>query len=406
MPHAPGQTAPQPPTPGRLPDGEGAATGRLLLLCLAVFVCYLTVGVPLPVIPLFVRHSLGFGDILVGVAVGCQFFATVGTRKYAGAVSDRAGPHVALRKGLLFCAAAGAFYLAAALAPVHPVAKLGVLLLGRLCLGVGESLVLTGMVTWGLGLCAPQSAGRVFAWAGVAVYGALAAGAPVGMALFRSLGFAGTALAITALPLASLLLCRSIPPVAPVAGRRWPFLRIVGFIWRPGVALGLQGVGFAGIGAFVSLYFGSMGWARAGLALTAFGLSFVCARLLFGHLPDRLGGPRVALASFVVECAGQFLLFAAPGEPVALLGAALTGFGCSLVYPSLGLEAVRLTPPEARGTAMGAFAAFQDVAYGVTGPVTGAIAEVMGYGSVFLTGALCAVAGFLMVLPMLRRARA
>lgn len=386
------------------PTSQPPATSLwpVVLLCLTVFLGYLTVGMPLPVIPLFVRHTLGYSDGLVGCAVGIQFFATVLTRKYAGATADRAGGQTALSRGLAACAVAGATYLLAARVPLGPAWQLAILMAGRIVLGFGESMLLTGVLVWSIALAGATRSGTVMSLVGMAMFSAWALGAPLGLALAGEHGFEAVGLCVTLLPLLGFAVKAPVPKARSLAGNPVPFRRVVGIIWRPGLALGLQGVGFAGIGAFVSLYFSTKGWSGAGLALSAFGGAFIVARAVCGKLPDRLGGIRVAVVFFCIEAAGLLVLAGAPSVALAFCGAALTGFGCSLIYPSLGVETVRLAPPAYRGTALGAYSAFQDIAAGVTGPTTGIVAGLFGYGSVFCIGAVAALAGLAVTLTIHR----
>jgi predicted MFS family arabinose efflux permease len=58
--------------------------------------------------------------------------------------------------------------------------------------------------------------------------------------------------------------------------------------------------------------------------------------------------------------------------------------------------------PANRGSAMGAFVAFLDIAYGLAGPAAGLVAGWFGYAAVYLLGAACALLGAAMVLSRRR----
>jgi MFS family permease len=240
---------------------------------------------------------------------------------------------------------------------------------------------------------------------GAAIYGALAVGGPLGLLLVNHVGFSGAMAVSAVLPCLGLTVISRLPGVSPHAhAERPPFRSVIGRIWIHGAIVCLQGIGFASIGAFFVLYFLHRHWSFAGLGLTAFGSGFVLVRVVFGHLPDRVGGLTVANVSLIVEAVGQVLIWSATDPMIALIGAFLTGLGCSLIFPAMGREVVHRVDSHLRGAALGGFAAFQDLAYGLTGPLAGLLADRAGYNSVFLIGALAATTGFFITL-CLRRSR-
>ncbi|WLE62000.1 arabinose transporter [Burkholderia plantarii] len=378
---------------------------RLHLLAAILFVSYLCVAIPLPVIPVFVTHRLGLDNVWAGLGVGIAFLSTIFTRGYAGNLADRLGAKTAVVRGMLLYAGGAAISLLAGFAGA-PWAAFGTLVLGRLLLGLGESLVGVGIITWGVGLVGPARSGQVLALVGAAIYGAFALGGPIGLVLLERVGFSGTMAVSALLPCIGLAVVAGLAGIAPHPhGKRPSFASVVGRLWLHGLVVCLQGIGFAAIGAFFALDFLHNGWHYAGLGLTAFGVGFVLVRVLFGHLPDRVGGLPVAIGSLAVETVGQLMIWSANDPGLALAGAFLTGLGCSMVFPAMGREVVHLVAPHLRGAAMGAYAAFQDLAYGLTGPVAGMLADRSGYGGVFLAGGVAALIGMLVVL-YLQRVRA
>ena len=100
------------------------------------------------------------------------------------------------------------------------------------------------------------------------------------------------------------------------------------------------------------------------------------------------GQQRLTTVSLLIEAAGQVLMWQACSAWAALVVAAISGIGFSLVFPSMGVEAVRRLPPQNRGAAAGGCVAFFDLALGIGGPAAGLAATAFDYPAVFLVGAV------------------
>jgi MFS family permease len=60
--------------------------------------------------------------------------------------------------------------------------ELALLIVGRILMGLGESLFLTGLMTWGIGRLGAARTGVVMSWTGIAIYAAIGLGASAGLA--------------------------------------------------------------------------------------------------------------------------------------------------------------------------------------------------------------------------------
>jgi len=377
-------------------DSGTPLTLRIVQIVLFTFLAYLVIGMQLAVLPPFVHDDLGFGAVLAGLVISTQYVATLLSRGFAGRTSDTAGPKRTALIGLLACAVSGLLMIAAALLRESRIASVGVMLVARLALGMGESCVATGCIMWGIGRVGAEHTAKVISWNGIATYGALAVGAPLGVVLTHAAGFASIGVAAVALMLLALLLAWRRPAVRVEGGERMPMHHVFGRVAPYGMGLALGSVGFGVIATFITLYYASQGWAGAAPTLSVFGVCFVGVRLVLGWTIAHFGGYRTAMVSLLVECAGLIVLAMANHPGVAMLGAALSGIGFSLIFPALGVVAVERVSGSNRGAALASYSVFIDVALGVTGPLGGWIASGGRYGPMFVVAAMLSLVGALL----------
>jgi predicted MFS family arabinose efflux permease len=185
-----------------------------------------------------------------------------------------------------------------------PRISIGVLLAGRGVLGGAESFIITGATTWGFARVGAHNTGKVIAWMGTAMFAALAVGAPLGTALYERGGFGAVSSAAAPAPLVTLILIEPMRSATPAHKSGPSLLSVAKRVRLPGLGAALSSIGFGSIATFSSLLFAGHAWTPVWLAFSAYAASLIVARVAFGHLPDRLGGARVALWFVLIETVG------------------------------------------------------------------------------------------------------
>ncbi len=396
------RTSPMPtPAPA---SSSLSITLQIVSIVFYTFIAFLCIGLPIAVLPGYVHEQLGFSAVVAGLTIGSQYLATLLSRPMAGRLSDSVGTKRAIVYGLSGIVLSGVLTLLSTLLQSFPLPSLLILIVGRLLLGVAQGLIGVGTISWCMGQVGVEHTARSISWNGIASYGAIAIGAPLGVVMVGELGFASLGVALSLLAGAALLIIRNKPSVPVIRGERLPFWAVFGRIAPFGAGLSLASIGYGTLTTFITLFYISRGWTGAAWCLTVFGVCFILARLLFISSIARFGGFNSAIACMSIETLGLVLLWLAPSTAFALVGAGLAGFGLSLVYPALGVEAIKQVPNTSRGAGLSAYAVFFDLALAIAGPLMGAVALNLGYSSIFFCAALLSLTGLGLTLLLRRRA--
>ncbi|WP_374163562.1 MFS transporter [Arcticibacter sp. MXS-1] len=366
------------------------------------FIGYLIIGFSLATLPVFIHQTLGYSTVVAGVVISLQYITTFFVRGYAGRIVDQQGPKQAVLRGLAVFSLSGLLLALAASCRSYPALSLSVLVVARLVTGYAEGMVGVSPVNWAMLKVGTKHTSTAISYNGIASYGALAVGAPVGVILEPYIGLSGLGILIVAIGLGGFLLARSKEGLKEVSvTARQPFMKVLGKVSPFGICLALGGLGFGTISTFITLYYQYNGWTNGALSLTVFGALFVLGRVCFSHTIQRYGGLKVSVVSLAFETVGLMLLWMAKSPEAALIGAGATGLGFSLIFPALGVEAVKRVSAANKGSALAGYGLFIDISLGITGPLVGTVADRLGMLSIFPFSMAIVFLGLLLCIYML-----
>ena len=375
-------------------DEARSAFARLFI---ATGLILLAAGATLPVLPRFVTEELGGGGVEVGVVIGAFSLTGLACRPLAGRFADLRGRRPAVLGGAIAASVAGVVLLVPA--------GLGGLIAARMILGAGEGTLYTAASAWVVDIAPPARRGRFVGLFGLAIWGGLSLGAPIGELLRAELGYTAVWVFAAVTPVLAAATAATLrEPGVAAHGSDGPVAR-GSLIHRgallPGAGLALASMGFAAVAGFIVLSAEQRGFEVGAVAFTGFAGAVVAMRLIGGGLPDRVGAVPCAIAAGLGDAAGLAMIALAGSAPVLIAGAVVMGASFSLIFPSLALLVLGPTPPERRGAAMGTFTACFDLGLGLGGPIAGALAQLGGYETSFLVMA-CGGIGIVAIATGLR----
>jgi MFS family permease len=348
------------------------------------FVGYFIIGLSLSVLPIFINKSLGFGLVVAGLVISLQYVSTFFLRAYSGKIIDGKGPKPAVLFSMISFSLTGIFLIIAYYFKFSPFLSLTFLVVTRLLTGCAEGMIGASPINWAIMALGEKHTAKIISYNGVACYGALAIGASLGIIIEQEFSLYGIGILSIILGILGFLFAKTKENKTNTnLQESQSFWKVLGKVAPFGICLALGGLGFACISTFITLYYNYFHWNNGALCLSVFGGLFVAGRLVFSNVINNYGGIKVAIACLLVETIGLLIIAFATTSQMALVGAGVTGLGFSLIFPALGVVAIKSVSPSSQGSALAGYGLFIDLSLGVAGPLIGAVADICGMKYIF-----------------------
>ena len=378
-------------------EREAAAAGRRLvtpvfvLVTLATFAYFVSIGALIPTLPRFVEGPLSGTRIAVGLAVGSFSITAVLLRPLVGQLGDARGRRVLML--------AGSALVGLSVLGLLAVTSLGPLIALRLVTGAGEAFFYVGAATVINDLAPDHRRGEALSFFSLALYSGIALGPVLGEWVLEAEGYDPVWVLASVSALVATALAVAVPDTRPEGAGGGHHRRAVhpaGLM--PGTVLATSVWGLAGFNTFVPLYALQLGLSGSRFVFVLYSAIVLSFRSLGARIPDRLGIRRTAGSALAASGAGLALIAVWGSAAGLFAGAALFAVGQALTFPALMSLAVSSARPQERGAVVGTFTAFFDLAFGLGAVSLGLIASILGYRGTFATAAVIAAIGMLLLL--------
>ncbi len=334
-----------------------------------VFLCYYML---VPILQLYFRDSLGYGESMAGIIVASFTIASLTIRPISGFIVDKfARKPLYLLCYALFTFAMGGYALASSLT---------LIIMLRVMHGYGFGLNTVGGLTYAIDVLPSERRGEGIGYFGVAYSVAMAVGPLFGIMLRDLAAESPTftfdhifliAFALGLLGMVLILFIKPVPKIEKGEGAAPQKLSLGRFILLRGLPCVLiivfSGYGYGAVSNFVAGYAKDVAWegANAGYFFFVLASGIVVARILSAKMINRgevlkatyVGGGLV-VASYILFliCSNAYIFYSL---------ALLFGLGFGYFGSSFQTMLVNMAEPTQRGTASATYYTFWDMGIGL-----------------------------------------
>lgn len=365
-----------------IPSEPGAAADwpRFFLVCGVVALTQAGYYLTTAALPLYLK-DLGAAESRIGAEVGLGSVAGLAVTLVLGPALNRYGPRVFLAGGALF-------YSVAAIGMLTFQNETAVVTF-RALQGMGTGLVLPSAYTLGAELL-PGRQVTAIGLLGTLTTAALAAGPPIGLALYTQHGAAWLflpAAAASVVGLVSTAFIRGGGVSEPASGFGFDW------IWTPSLLTNtLLAVYFGGLLSYLPLYLRELNGPNAGLFFTADACGVLLLRAPAGVLSERFGTTAPKLIGTLLTVPGIAALALPPSLLTLLCAGLLTGIGAGLTVTAVMGDLAMLSEASNRGTAMSLGAASFSAGIFSGGAISGLLVGPGGFDAVLAFGIATTIA--------------
>ena len=360
-----------------------------------MLVFFVAFGMPLPVLPRYVKEQLLAGDVAVGLTFGAYAVAAVVVRPFVGRLGDTRGRVGLVVGGATIVSLASLAHVGADSVPA--------LVVARLVVGIGQASFVVGLVTLGLDMADEERRAAVSNYLLMGLQVGFGVGPVVGEVVLLRFGF--TAVWVTSALVAAVaallgLALRDVPIQLAARASR-PALIHPSALW-PGLVAGVAGIGYSGFLAFVPLHVEDIGLSSSAIVLLLSSFMVAAGRLL-GAAVTRIATPPAVARTAIIAFSASLVLMGVWTTSQGLYSSTVTmSLAWAFVMPAMLTLAAEGTEEGERTSIVATTTLFLDVGIAL-GPTFLAILSISddGHTDIFvLAGGLA-----LLALLALRRAQ-